>query len=49
VASFHFLQIYQKITDSPQPQTKKQNTQKQKKNFENLTINLINGFPGSLA
>jgi hypothetical protein len=26
------------------PTTKKQNTKKQKKNFENLTINLINGL-----
>jgi hypothetical protein len=37
-----FLQIYQKITDSPLPQTKKTKHPKTKKNFEKLTINLIN-------
>jgi len=42
---FQFLQIYHKITDSPLPQTKK-NTQKTKKNFQKLTINLINEFRG---
>jgi len=43
-ALLQFLQIYHKITDSPLPQTKKTKHQKTKKNFENLTINLINEF-----
>jgi hypothetical protein len=37
-----FLQIYQKITNSPLPQTKKNKTPKNKKKFQKLTINLIN-------
>jgi hypothetical protein len=43
---FQFLQIYHKITNSQPPQQQKENPKTPKKNFEKLTINLINEFRG---